>query len=170
MAVSDENYNSTLAVTDVCDAGKTLSGGAVDQAGCLQGNVYDVMNSIITNFNACNAKLDLDGGVSGTNFATNCNMTVMGNAGNGLFSDGFNQNDLATALAGMETKFEVLTAQLDADGGTAGSDYASTLDFDMDTTLIDSSGRGIRSQGDVVDYLNTVLTQFNALLTMLDAD
>lgn len=168
MAVADTNFNSTLAITDVMDAGKTESGGAVDQRGAPQGNVYNVIEAIETNFNEMNAKLDADTGVSGTDFAATWNLSLVGNAGNGIFATGFNQDDLVTSLAEIETKFEGVTAKLDLDGGVTGTNYASTLNFDMTTTLI--STRGIRSQGDVVDYLNTVVTKFNALLTKLDAD
>ena len=76
MAVADTNYACCYAVTDVMDAGKTQEGGAVDMTGMSLGNLYKVTNTFITNFNSTNAKLDLDGGVSGTNFAACCGSMV----------------------------------------------------------------------------------------------
>jgi len=166
MPVTDTNYNSTLAVTDVVNEDGVFDVDiAVRDNGTLQGALYTLMNSIVTNFNLCNAKLDLDGGVTGTTYATNCDISTMAVAL--LSANGMHQPDLVTQLQLIETKFEVLTAQLDADAGVSDETYASTHDFDMDTTKITAEGM---DQGSMVSYLQTVVTKFNALLTQLDAD
>ena len=168
MAVTDTDYNSTLALTDVFDAGVPQDSGGVDQNGVPQGNLVSAMGSYVTNFNLLNAKLDLDGGVTGVDYATLCNLSALGDAGYKITSNGLRQDLEATFLEAIETKFEVLTAKLDADGGVGDTTYGSLWNFNLDSTLI--SGNGIQDQGDVVDYLNTVYTAFNGVLVKLDAD
>jgi len=168
MAVTDTDYSATLALTDVFDSSVAQDSGGVTQNGVPQGNLVTAMSNYVTNLNATNAKLDADTGVTDVNYATLCNLSSIGSAGYNIYQNGVRQDLLVTFLTAIETQFEVLTAKLDADTGTSDSDYASTLDFDMDTTEI--SANGIHDQGDVVDYLNEVYTQFNALLTKLDAD
>lgn len=164
--VTDTNYNSTLAVTDVINEDGVFDmATAVRDNGTWQGALYTLMNSIVTNFNLCNAKLDGDAGVTDEDYADNCDITTMALAL--LDKNGMHQPDLVTQLQLIETKFEVLTAQLDADAGVEDENYASTLDFDMDTTEIQAGGI---DQGSIVSYLQTVVTNFNALLTKLDAD
>lgn len=80
---------------------------------------------------------------------------------------GINQADLISLLTLIRTNFLGLTAKLDLDGGVADTDYASANNFaaaaGIDTT-------GIFHQGSVLDYLKTVRTKYNAVLTKLDAD
>jgi hypothetical protein len=57
--VTDIDYNSTLAITDVVNAGKERN-TAVDNAGMGQGALYTLLATIVTNVNALNAKLDDD--------------------------------------------------------------------------------------------------------------
>lgn len=170
MAVTDTNYSECLAITDVMDSGKTEYGGAVNGTGMTMGNLFNVFSSFQTNFNGLNAKLDSDTGVSGTNFASTLNLSDISTA-YGLKKDGMHQACLASFLTDVETCMDALLAKLDLDGGTSNSDYASCEAFDMPTvdvaTGISSTGL---SQGAVVNYFNTVVTCFNALLTKLDND
>ena len=62
---ADSNYAATLAITDVINNDATFSATtgyniAVDNRGMLQGALYSAMSTIVTNFNALNAKLDAD--------------------------------------------------------------------------------------------------------------
>lgn len=159
MAVSGTDFNSTLAVTDNVGKGQTI-----DPVGVNQGDVYDLLSSIVTNFNALNAKLDADGGVTDTNYAATWNLTAL--AVNNVYANGFKQDALVAAFDEIETNFEGVTAKLDADAGVADTDYASTLDFDNDGDLT----AGGLDQDAIVVTLQTIITQFNALLTKLDAD
>ncbi len=63
--VNDTDYEATLAITDVVNAGKAFDIAsnkniAVDNRGMNQGALYDLLNTIVTNVNALNAKLDAD--------------------------------------------------------------------------------------------------------------
>jgi len=63
--VTDTNYNSTLALTDVINAGTayTIAANenlAIDDKGMTLSALYDMYSNIVTNFNALNAKLDAD--------------------------------------------------------------------------------------------------------------
>ncbi|RKY34224.1 MAG: hypothetical protein DRP78_06880 [Candidatus Omnitrophota bacterium] len=130
-----------------------------------QGALYSLLNNIITNFNLCTAKLDADAGVTDTDYAANCDLSTL--ASRVMSANGIHQSDLAACLAEIETNFEILTAQLDADAGVTDTDYAASLDFDMNTAKIKANGI---DQGSVVSYLQTVITAINGLLTKLDAD
>lgn len=57
--VSDTNYNSVLALTDVVNNDKGMS-TAVDDNGITQQALYTLLNNIDTNVDALNAKLDAD--------------------------------------------------------------------------------------------------------------
>jgi len=58
--VTDTDYNSTLAITDVVNAGTKDRNTAVDNAGMSQAALYALLSTIVTNVNALNAKLDAD--------------------------------------------------------------------------------------------------------------
>jgi hypothetical protein len=86
--------------------------------------------------------------------------------GRGIF-----QKDEATFLELINTNFTGLLTKIDADntaGGTGSTDYLATYGITFPSAYI--SGLGIRSQGDVLDFLNTFLTNFNLALAHLDAD
>jgi hypothetical protein len=57
--VADEDYED-LAITDVVNAGTNLTATAVDNKGMSQGALYTLLNTIVTQVNALNAKLDAD--------------------------------------------------------------------------------------------------------------
>ena len=105
-------------------------------------------------------------GIATVTYVTNGSLGTL-DATYGIFPNGIDQPDLVTLLTAIETKFEVVTALLDADATLTDTNYAALWDFDMDTTKIKSTGI---SQGAVVDYLNTVLTALNGVLVKLDAD
>ncbi len=169
MAVTDTDYAATWDVTDVIDSTTVLRRSeALMQDGVSQKALYDLLNTIITNFNGILAKLDADGGVTDTDYVANCAYTVIGSAGHALDANGIKQDVLVTLLTELETNFEIMTAQLDSDAGVADTNYAATWDFDMDTTLIKSTG--IRSQGDVLTYLDGVIAAIAGINAKLDAD
>ncbi len=71
-SLTDSDYNSTLAITDVIDG---AANDGINQIGTFQGCVVNMLQSIITKVAALNAKLDLDGTVNGTDFASLWNIT-----------------------------------------------------------------------------------------------
>ena len=68
----DSDYNSTLALTDVIDSGTE---GDIKQNGLSQSSLIYLLNQIITQINALNAKLDADGGVTDENYAATWNVS-----------------------------------------------------------------------------------------------
>lgn len=80
---------------------------------------------------------------------------------------GINQADLISLLTLIRTNFAGVTAKLDLDSGVADTNYASLENFSAADGV---NATGIRHQGVVLDYLKSVRTSFNALLTKLDAD
>lgn len=84
-----------------------------------------------------------------------------------LTGRGINQADLISLLRLIRTNFIAVTAKLDADGGVTDTTYASLLNFTVPTGI---GAVGIFHQGTILDYLKTVRTGYNSLLTKLDAD
>ena len=136
--------------------------------GVYQETLVAMLTSIVEAIDGITAKLDLDAGVTLTTYVANCALTAMGASGNLIDANGIDNVKLVTALTEMETKFEVLTAQLDGDTLVADTDYAATWDFDMDTVKITQGG--IYDQGEVINYLQTVVAAIAGLNAKLDAD
>ena len=112
-----------------------------------------------------------------------------------IFPRGSSTRAIATMCQAIATQFAACTANLDADGTLNDTDYASTLDIDFTaktgwvpplTTstafqiygLTDSREPNAASrikttgieQEALVDFLNTAITNYNALWVKLDAD
>ncbi|MFA5321172.1 MAG: hypothetical protein WC373_00750 [Smithella sp.] len=85
-----------------------------------------------------------------------------------LYASGMHQTDLVEYLTDIQDAWTDILTKLDADSGVTAIDYVSDQSATIDTTKI--SARGIRSQGDVIDFLNTFVTKFNAVLEKLDTD
>lgn len=173
MPVTDTNYNSTLALTDVVNNNAAFNAtlgysDAVDNRGMGQGALYTLLNNIVTNVNALNAKLDADGGVSDTNYASLHNLTALASQGYGLSVNGMHQKDLQAALAQIETNFNAILTKLDSDGGVTDTNYNALHAVDLNDTT--STGQKGLSQALIVAFLDSFVTQFNAALTKLDND
>ena len=127
-----------------------------------------------TNLDGLCAKLDLDGGVADTNYAALVSALL-------VIPDTIQQTDpfcirdqgeLINYLQLFITQWAVLTAKLDLDGTVNDTDYASLWNI---TDVIDGQASdGIQQaglyQGSLVRLLNTIITNFNGLLTKLDND
>lgn len=70
--VSSTNYVSTTAMTNAIG---TAAGKSIRPSGMGQGSLVHLLDHVITQINALNAKLDGDSGVSGTNYASLWNIT-----------------------------------------------------------------------------------------------
>lgn len=124
--ITDTNYNSlwALALPDVyVESQGTGSGNAV---------LIDFLNEVFTNYNGLIAKLNLDAGITDTNYAV---LTSTVGEKLAIFA-GINQSDLIDALQTIITGIATLTAKLDADGGITKTDYAAK--FDVADTVDDS--------------------------------
>jgi len=157
--VADTDYNEDYALTF---SSYSLVGSGVDQ-----GDLYDLFNAYITNFNATLTKLDADSGVTDTTYNSLWALDVADIAGYGLNKTGMYDGSICSLMNDIKTKFSGVTAKLDADAGVEDTDYASTLDFSVPTDILTID---FEDQGSIVDYMTTVTTQFNTLLTKLDAD
>lgn len=131
--VTDTDFNSTLAVTLPSGIDTTETKGIRDQ-----GLVVTFLNNVITNFNLLLAKLDADGGVSGTNYASLWALTdvVDGNR-DGIRQIGLYQSSLVNLLDTIITNIAAVNAKLDLDGGVNLTNYASACNV---TDNVDSSG------------------------------
>jgi hypothetical protein len=131
--VGDTDYNSTRALS--MPAGiQTGHPKAIRD----QGQIVTYLNDFITAFDAVLAKLDLDSGVSGTNYVSLLSITDIVGAeidpikNAGLY-DGAVVKLLDTIIAGIAA----LNAKLDLDGGVADTNYAALCNV---TDNVDSTG------------------------------
>jgi len=162
--VADTNYNSTLALTDVGNAGG-IAAVAVNNTGMSQEALGTLIVAIAAGIAAMNAKLDADGGVTDTNFAATYDLTALIGR-NDLRTTGIHQGDLYAVLLEIETNWNAILAKLDADAGVEDEDYAATHAVDLSDLV---SGTGI-GQAEIVSFLDNFITQFNDCLDKLDAD
>lgn len=137
--------------------------------GINQADLISFLNLIRTNFVAVTAKLDLDGGVSDTNYASLENFTVpVGIGAVGIF----NQGAVLDYLKTVRTKMNALLVKLDADGTVNSTDYNATYSI---ASLIDNLALGSLTQagvyeGALVKWFDNYITKWNLALAHLDAD
>lgn len=162
------NYDQTQSVLtkDNYTTAAAITLGAILDDGLSQKNLYEFCLQFQVKWNLAMAAMDADGGINTATFVTNGALGSVDGTYN-IHAMGINQADLVTFLTAVATKFAAVTALLDADSTITDTNYASTLDFTLDTTKI--SGTGI-SQGAIVEYLQTIVTANNALWVKLDAD
>ena len=178
MALTDDNYVSTLALTDTInnnvnftiDANQNL---AVDNDGMQQGALYDILNNIVTNWNALMTKIEADGATT-TTYTPNNALTALASKGHGITANGMHQKDLIDTLYDMETTFNAVLDLLDADGGVTLTNYNTVVDalgtgsaLNLNDTVYGSYGL---DQDKLVSFLDDYVTKFNGLLANCDAD
>ena len=107
--------------------------------------------------------------VGDTDYAATWNATVLASQGNGggISALGIKQIDLVAELTELEANFNGILAKLDADSGVTDTDYAATHVVDLNDTVVGSLGLG---QDNVVSFLDSFVSKFNAALTQLDSD
>lgn len=84
-----------------------------------------------------------------------------------ITGQGINQADLLSLLRLIRTNFIGVTTKLDADAGVTDTTYGSLWNFAFPVAI---GTVGILHQGSVMDYLKTVRTAWNGVLTKLDSD
>ena len=161
MPVTSTDYNATLAITDNVN---NIAADPIKSNGVFQGAVVTLLGTIRTKFVALTAKLDGDGGVTDTDYAATWDFAALD--ANQVSQGGVNQPALYTRLALISTNWIGLLAKLDDDGGVTDTNYEALGTVSLGATV---KGTGI-SQGDIVSFLDSFITKFNATLTKLDAD
>ena len=81
--------------------------------------------------------------------------------------NGNRQKEFVTLLALINTSFTATLALLDDDTGVAATDYESGQAITFPTTDININGT---RQGSITTYLNSLITNLNAVNAKLDAD
>lgn len=92
-----------------------------------QGLLVDLLNDMLTKWNATLSKLDLDGTVNGTNFNSLWKVTdVVGNSAiDAIFNSGIYQGAVVRLLNTFIASIAGVNAKLDLDSGVSGTNYAS---------------------------------------------
>lgn len=187
-----DNYIPTSITTHTIPASvKSFATGAILFDGYSQKSLYELLLQILVNWNNAMSSLDDDGGVDTTTFFSGCGFGTLGEDVLGgtynISPNGIGTAELATFLQAIVTKFAACTALLDADGTLTDENYASTLDITFSaktgwvpplttTTAFDITNPASKikktgiDQEALVDFLNTVITNMNALWAKLDAD
>ena len=83
---------------------------------------------------------------------------------------GWHQGDLVDLLASIVTKFNATLTKLDADGTVADTNYNSLWALSLGSNIQTVDPKCIRDQGALVTFLDLIVTNFNGVLTKLDAD
>jgi len=176
MAINDTDYASTLAITDVVNnnAAFTIAANknvAVDNRGYNLGALYDLLNTIVTNWNLLLVKVKADGANS-TYSGSAC--TTLALQGHGITPHGMHQKDLIDCLAALETNFNAVLALLDADTQVTLTTYTAVATaagsgavLNLNDTVPGSKGI---SQDHIVSFLDDFVAKFNAVLANLDID
>lgn len=134
-------------------------------AGVNQGDLVDLFVLFKTNFAGVTAKLDLDGGVSDTDYASTLSLSLPA----GIKTSGAkaikDQGQIYNYLILVRVEFNALLAKLDLDGTVNQTDFVST--YAMPSLKIRPAGM---DQGQIINICNSYLTKFNLMLAHLDTD
>lgn len=139
--------------------------------GIKQGDLVDLLVSMRTKFNAILTKLDGDSGVTDTDYSSTLALAA---------PDGLNtthpkgvrhQGVVVTFLNTFITKFNLLLAKLDLDGGVADTNYVALWAL---TDVVDGARDGVKQigvfQSCEVKLLDTIIAKVAGLNAKLDLD
>lgn len=143
--------------------------GRIFGNGINQGDLVDLFVLLGTNFNAILAKLDLDGGVADTNYASLYAVTLPAGIQSTRSKAIRDQGLIVSGLNTLITNFNATLTKLDSDGTVNGTDYNSTTAITNTTDTKHLKKAGL-NQGSLVYLLNQIITKINALNAKLDAD
>lgn len=185
--VTIDNYAPTGASTHTIPTGLRLfAPGALLDDGFSQKSLYSLLKIIQVNWDTAMSSLDDSSGVNTATFEAGCALGDLEKT-NLIYKDGIGTDKLATFLQKIATQFAACTALLDADDTLTDTNYASTLDIKFSAKTgwvpplttstafsITSPASKIKTTGihqeALIDFLNTVVTNINALWVKLDAD
>lgn len=162
MAVTDTNYNALYAIA--------YYNASAKGTGLGQKTLVKFLDDVIANFNATLTKLDADGGVTDTDYNSTLAITdnVNNIAADPIKNTGVFQGAVVTLLGTIRTKFNALLTKLDADGGVTDTDYSSL--WALAAINANQISQGGVNQGALFTRIDLIKTNFNAVLTKLDAD
>ena len=185
--INADLYQATSPTTHTIPAGLiALPTGALTDDGYSQKSLYELLLKIQVNWDTAMASLDDSGGVAKTDYEALAALGSLAGVYN-IHPNGIGTPELATFLQAIATKMAACNANLDADATLTDDDYASTLDITFSaktgsipplatTTAfaITSPASKIKTTGidqeALIDFLNTAVTNINALWVKLDAD
>lgn len=199
-SINKDSYLPTSATTHtIPTALRSLPYGAILDDGLTQKSLYELLLQIRVNWDAAMCSLDDSSGVATTTYEAGCafgsqSENILGTT-YGIYPNGISTDKLARFFQKIVDNIAACNALLDADATITDTDYASTLNITFsaktgkippvttttafniwdlnDTNQPNPASRitvkGIE-QGALVDFLNTVVTNINALWVKLDAD
>lgn len=162
MGVTDTNYNALYVVS--------YYNASTKGTGLGQKTHVKFLKDLVANFNLMCTKLDSDAGVTDTDYRALWGMsdsidTLAGDQvkGNGAFMQGF-----STIRVHFRTALNGVLAKLDADAGVTDTNYNALYNI----PAVDDNQLNARAanQGYLFNRIDLFKTNFNGLLTKLDAD
>ena len=185
--INPDNYAPTSSTVHGIPSGIiSMPTGAIMNDGFSQKSLYEILLKIQVNWDNAMSALDDDPGVNTTTYYSGCALGSLAGTYN-IHPNGIGTKELATFLQAVATKFAACTDLLDADSTLTDDDYGTTYDI-MTTAItgwipplttstafdITSPASKIKTTGidnaALVDFLNTAITNINALWVKLDAD
>jgi len=162
MPVADTNFSSLLNVS--------LFNPTTSSTGLNQNSLVRFLDEYVLDFNLALTKLDADLGVTDTNY--NSTLAIVDNVNNlpadPIKNNGMFQGAMVTLLGLARTRFNLLLAKLDLDGGVTDTNYNALLNLPaIDENQISQGGV---NQGALYTRINLMRVNINTLLTKLDAD
>lgn len=137
--------------------------------GFNQYELYDVFNLLRTNLLGVLAKLDLDAGVTDTDYESTLTFDWQRTFSRVAIRD---QSDWLSAMDKLATAYNGMLTKLDSDDGVTDTDYSSAgaiADYTNVRSSADLLNAGMRD-GAVAKWLATYIGKFNATLVKMDAD
>lgn len=139
--------------------------------GFHQGDLVDLLASIVTKWNATLTKLDADGTVTDTNYNALWALTMPSTIQTVDPKCIRDQGALVSILNSMALSLNGALAKLDADATVSGTDYASlwaiTDTIGAETDSVKDNGI---YDGSMINFLDTWITKYAGVLAKLDAD
>ena len=145
--------------------------GNIYSNGVSQGDLYSLISDINTKFIALLTQLVADAIVNTSTYLTGC---TSGSLPSSFTGTGVNQKQIVDWLQSYITGWNAMLALLDADTGIAATDYVATYAITDAINPASATAHQIRNdgmyQGDLVYFLNLIITNLNAVNAVLDAD
>lgn len=162
MGVTDTNYNALYVVS--------YYNPSIKGTGLGQKTHVKFLKDLVANFNSMCTKLDADAGVTDTDYRATWGLTdsIDTLAGDQVKSTGVFMSGLSTIRVNFRTAFNGVLAKLDADAGVTDTNYNALYNIpNVDANQLNPRAA---NQGYLFTRIDLFKTNFNALLTKLDAD
>jgi len=139
--------------------------------GFYQKGLFDIINSLVTNFNGVLTKLDADGTVNDTNYNALLAIstpTIGSTFWKNVQPNGMILGDVVKLLKQLRTNFNALIDKLAADSGVNGTTVYTNQKLSNSQYLVEVPNAKVKilgaDQGAIVDFLDIFISSYEAVL------